>query len=288
MNFREKLLGEKFLITAELLPPRGTDPGKLLRQAERLSPYVDAFNLPDNPGARLHTAPLGLAHVLQSYGFESIYQVTCRDRNRLALQADLLTAGVLGVWNVLALTGDHNLLGDHPGSKPVYDMDSIQLLRLLQNFNNGLDANERMLENSTRFCYGAVVNPSSVDINGQVCKLKRKIEYGVSFIQTQAVFDWHTFKFFKTLSKDISVKVLAGIIPLRSARMARWINSHIPGVSIPAEILRRLENASDPVLEGWRIVDETVSEIIPDCNGLHFMPLGDAEGLLEYLKSFSR
>lgn len=154
MPFEEDLRKKDFLITAELLPPRGTEVTELLKQAEELKPYVDAFILPDNPGAKLRAAPLGLVHILQSEGFETIYQVTCRDRNRLALQADLLAAGSLGIRNVLAVTGDHNLLGDHPASKPVYDLDYVQLLALVKNLNMGLDANERPLEQKTLFCYG--------------------------------------------------------------------------------------------------------------------------------------
>ena len=284
MTFAEELSRKNFLITAELIPPRGTDVTKLSQQAEELAPFVDAFNLPDNPGACLHTAPIGLANVLQSQGFEIIYQVTCRDRNRLALQADLLTAGLLGIRNVLVVTGDHNLLGDHPTSKPVYDLDSVQLLALLKNLNLGLDANRRLLDNRTSFCYGAVVNPALEGLETQIWKLKRKAETGISFIQTQAVFDSDSFKQLRKAAMEIPVKLLAGILPLRSARMANWINQHVAGVTVPPNIIRRLEAAKDPVLEGWRIVEETVDAIKADSDGLHFMPLGDSQGLVEYLK----
>ncbi|WP_291300822.1 methylenetetrahydrofolate reductase [Desulfosporosinus sp. BICA1-9] len=140
MPFEEDLRKKDFLITAELLPPRGTEVTELLKQAEELKPYVDAFILPDNPGAKLRAAPLGLVHILQSEGFE-----TLPGSKQTCLQADLLAAGSLGIRNVLAVTGDHNLLGDHPASKPVYDLDSVQLLALVKNLNMGLDANERPL-----------------------------------------------------------------------------------------------------------------------------------------------
>lgn len=285
MSFNEDLHRKDFLITAELIPPRGIEVIKLLQQAAELKPYIDAFNIPDNPGARLRAAPLGLAHILQSEGFETIYQVTCRDRNRLALQADLLAAGILGIRNVLIVTGDHSLLGDHPASKPVYDLDSVQLLMLVKNLNQGLDANGRPLEHETLFCYGAVVNPSHDGVEAQIWKLKRKVETGISFIQTQAVFNHNSFKFLMEAVKDIPVKILAGILPLRSARMARWVNQYVAGVNIPSHLIDRLEIAKDPIMEGWRIVDETVDAIKEVSDGLHFMPLGDSHGLTEYLKS---
>lgn len=285
MPFAEELSKKSFLITAELIPPRGTDATKLSQQAEELAPFVDAINLPDNPGARLHAAPIGLAHVLQSQGYETIYQVTCRDRNRLALQADLLAAGLLGIRNVLVVTGDHNLLGDHPTSKPVYDLDSVQLLALLKNLNMGLDAHNRLLDNKTTFCYGGVVNPALEGLEAQIWKLKRKVETGISFIQTQAVFDPESFQQFRRAAKEIPVKILAGILPLRSARMGYWINEHVAGVSIPPNIIRRLETAKNPALEGWRILEETVNAIKPMTDGLHFMPLGDSHGLALFLKS---
>ncbi|WP_206808914.1 methylenetetrahydrofolate reductase [Paradesulfitobacterium ferrireducens] len=285
MPFIEELNRKDFLRTVELVPPRGTDVTGLLRQAEKLAPFVDAFNLPDNPGARLHAAPIGIAFVLQSQGFESIYQVTCRDRNRLALQADLLAAGTLGIRNVLVVTGDHNLLGDHPTSKPVYDLDSVQLLTIIKNLNKGLDANGQSLDQKTIFCYGAVVNPSFDNLKSQLEKLKLKVEAGISFVQTQAVFDYDAFKLFMENVKQIPVKVLAGILPLRSARMASWINRHVAGVSVPAHIIRRLETAKDPVGEGWRIVEETIDAVKEVSDGLHFMSLGDSHGLTEYLKS---
>ena len=285
MPFHEDLQKKDFLITAELVPPRGTEIKKLLQQAEDLESFVDAFNLPDNPGARLRAAPIGIAHVLQSQGFETIYQVTCRDRNRLALQADLLAAGSLGIRNVLVVTGDHNLLGDHPASKPVYDLDSVQLLALVKNLNMGLDANGRPLDQETLFCYGAVVNPSFDGLEAQIWKLRHKAETGISFVQTQAVFDHDSFKLFMEAAKDIPVKILAGILPLRSARMACWINQYVAGISIPATIIRRLETAKDPVLEGWRIVEETIDAVKEVSDGLHFMPLGDSHGLVQYLKS---
>ncbi|MHB1652984.1 MAG: methylenetetrahydrofolate reductase [Desulfitobacteriaceae bacterium] len=285
MSFAEDISRKDFLITAELVPPRGTDVAKILQQAEELEPFTDAFNLPDNPGARLRAAPLGLAHILQSQGLETIYQVACRDRNRLALQADLLAAGILGIRNILVVTGDHNLLGDHPASKPVYDLDSVQLLALMQKLNKGLDANGRPLDNETLFCYGAVVNPSLNELEAQIWKLKRKAETGISFIQTQAVFDPNSFKLLIESVKGIPVKILAGILPLRSARMAHWVNQYVPGVSIPPNIIRRLETAKNPVLEGWSIVEETIYAIKEVSDGLHFMPLGDSHGLAEYLKS---
>lgn len=287
MSFAEDLAQENFLITAELIPPRGTDFEYLLLQADELWPFVNAFNLPDNPGARLHAAPLGLAHRLQARGFECIYQVACRDRNRIALQADLLAAHILGIRNVLVVTGDHTILGDHPASKPVYDLDSVQLLALLNKLNRGFDANDRPLTDRTEFCYGAVVNPVLDGLDAQIWKLRRKVESGTSFVQTQAVFDPEAFRLLMESIKDIPVKVLAGILPLRSARMARWVNHNVPGISIPLTFINRLETAQDPVLEGWRITEEIVVAIKEICDGLHFMPLGDSHGLAQFLKFFT-
>lgn len=285
MPFAEELSHKNFLLTAELIPPRGTQITRLSQQAEALAPFVDALNLPDNPGARLRAAPVGLAHILQSQGYEIICQITCRDRNRLALQADLLTAALLGIRNLLVMTGDHNLLGDHPNSKPVYDLDSVQLLALINNLNMGLDANHTLLDNKTSFCYGAVVNPAPEGLGKQIWKLKHKVGTGISFVQTQAVFDPDSFKEFRQATQEIPVKILAGILPLRSARMAHWINMHVAGVTVPPNIIRRLEIARNPALEGWRIVEEIANAIGSHSDGLHFMPLGDSIGLASYLKS---
>lgn len=287
MSFAEDLVREDFLITAELIPPRGTDFKQLLLQADELRPFVNAFNLPDNPGARLHAAPLGLAHILQVRGFETIYQISCRDRNRLALQADLLAAGILGIRNVLVVTGDHTMLGDHPASKAVYDLDSVQLLALLHKLNQGFDANDRPLTDMTEFCYGAVVNSAFDGLEAQIWKLQRKVESGISFVQTQAVFEPEAFRLLMETVKGIPVKILAGIMPLRSARMARWVNRCVPGVSIPPTLINRLETAKDPVLEGWRITQEIVDAIKETSNGLHFMPLGDSHGLAQFLESLT-
>ncbi|MDI6880132.1 MAG: methylenetetrahydrofolate reductase [Desulfitobacteriaceae bacterium] len=283
MTLVESLQTKKFLITVELVPPKGPSVDNILTQAVALSSGVDAFNIPDNPGGNLHASPLGVAHRLQEKGIESIYQITCRDRNRLGLLSDLLAAATLDIHNVLVVSGDHPVFGDHPEAKPVYDLDSVHLLQLLAQLNRGYLDNGRPLNGRTNFCYGAVANPNDGTQNMQVWKVRSKVAQGCSFIQTQAVFDVEAFKNFRQEISDLPVKVLAGVLPLRSSKMAHWLNARVPGIKIPEPIVARLEKSKNPAQEGWKIAEEIVGEIRGMCDGIHLMPLGNVDQAQRFL-----
>ena len=284
MNFAQKLKSGKFVITAEISPPKGPDMSGVLKDAVLLRDLVDAVNVTDNQRAMMRMAPVALSHKLWEMGIEPIMHVTCRDRNRLALQSDLLAAQAMGVSNILAMSGDYPTMGDQSGTKPVYDLDSVQLLQLIEKMNNGMDFQDGTIDSQTSFIAGAVANPGSRPLDVQLIKLNKKVEAGASFIQTQAVFDVGAFMEFMDAIKYLKIPVITGIIPLRSARSARFMNEKIPGVRISEEIIKRMELASDPTAEGLIIAAETIQQIRPVCQGVHIMPIGGHENTRHLLE----
>ncbi len=272
-NFREKLNSSKFLVTAEISPPKGTNVSAPLEDASQLKGLVDALNVTDNQCSIMHMSSLAFSKLLLDEGHEVIMQLTCRDRNRIALQSDLLGAYALGLRNVCVMTGDFPSCGDHPGSKPVYDLDSVQLLELVRKLDKGTDLAGNKLDEGTCFCMGAVsgINPQEVL---QLIKLEKKVSCGADFIQTQAVYDMGMFEDFVESTAHLDVPILAGLIPLKSLRMAEYMNEHISGIHVPEETLSRLKTASDPVEEGFSIASGTIKELTKLCRGVHIMPIG--------------
>ncbi|WP_338103329.1 methylenetetrahydrofolate reductase [Methanolapillus millepedarum] len=273
-KFHEKLLSDKFLITGEVSPPKGTDVSAPLKNAERIHTFADAINVTDNQCATLHMSSLAFSRLLieQKYG-EPIMQMTCRDRNRIGLQADLLGASALGISNLLIMSGDHPATGDHPKAKAVYDLDSVQLLKTIGQMKNGTDMSGNPLNQSPSFCVGVV---SNADPNErlQLMKLEKKLLFDVDFIQTQAVFDLEKFKEFLEKINVYDIPIIAGVIPIRSVKMADYMNDHIPGISIPPEIRERIECAENPESEGILIASELIFELKSICRGVHMMPVG--------------
>ncbi len=272
-NFREKLNSSKFLVTAEISPPKGTNVAAPLEDASQLKGLADALNVTDNQCSIMHMSSLAFSKLLLDEGHEVIMQLTCRDRNRIGLQSDLLGAYALGLRNVCVMTGDFPSCGDHPGSKPVYDLDSVQLLELVRKLDKGIDLAGNRLDGGTSFCMGAVsgINPQEVL---QLIKLEKKVSCGADFIQTQAVYDVGMFEEFVESTAHLEVPILAGLIPLKSLRMADYMNEHISGIHVPEEILSRLKTASDPADEGFSIASETIKELTKLCRGVHIMPIG--------------
>ncbi|AKB25825.1 5,10-methylenetetrahydrofolate reductase [Methanosarcina sp. MTP4] len=272
-NFREKLNSSKFLVTAEISPPKGTNVAAPLEDASQLKGLADALNVTDNQCSIMHMSSLAFSKLLLDEGHEVIMQLTCRDRNRIGLQSDLLGAYALGLRNVCVMTGDFPSCGDHPGSKPVYDLDSVQLLELVRKLDKGIDLAGNRLDGGTSFCMGAVsgINPQEVL---QLIKLEKKVSCGADFIQTQAVYDVGMFEEFVESTAHLEVPILAGLIPLKSLRMAEYMNEHISGIHVPEEILSRLKTASDPADEGFSIASETIKELTKLCRGVHIMPIG--------------
>ena len=274
MKLTELFKAGKFVITSEVGPPKGTDVKEMLENAELLKPRVDALNITDQQSSVMRLGSLVCAHLLKERGIEPIYQLTCRDRNRIALQSDLLSAWVLGVENVLCLTGDHVSLGDHPEAKPVFDLDSVSLLATAKRLIEGYDLAGNELEGKPDFCLGAVVTPGAEPLELQLIKMEKKVQAGAEFFQTQAVFEPEKFAEFMDQAKALNVPVIAGIILLKSAKMARFMNENIAGVYVPEHLIAEMEEAEDRVKKGIEIAARIIREIKGLCQGVHIMPLG--------------
>jgi len=275
MTFKEKLQAGKFLVTSEVGPAKGIQTEKLLEDAELIRDRVDAINVTDLQSSVMRLGSLAVSFLLKQKGFEPIYQLTCRDRNRLALQSDLLSAATLGIENVLILTGDHPALGDHPEAKPVFDLDSVQLLRVAKRMQEGLDMKGNKLEGKApKFCLGAVVNPGSDPLEPQIMKMEKKVAAGAEFFQTQAVYDIRTFENFLSKIKHIKVPVMAGIVLLKSAGMARYMNKNVAGVFVPDNLIKEMEETKDKTATSIEVASRLIKGLKPMCRGIHIMPIG--------------
>lgn len=272
-TFYDTLRSDRFIITTEVSPPKGVDASAMLADAARLRGWVDAINITDNQRAVMRMSPLAAGKLLLDEDHEVIMQLTCRDRNRLALQSDLLGAAAMGIRNVCVMSGDHTTKGDHPGAKPVYDLDSIQLLAMIRNMEKGYDLAGNELEDAPEFVVGAVSNTDPTQPM-QLLKFKKKVRMGAQFIQTQAVYDVEQFAEFMDMVEELEVPVIAGIIPLRSANMARFMNENIPGIRVGDDLIHRMDDGDDPVQEGLRIAAETITKLRSMCRGVHLMPIG--------------
>ena len=272
-NFREKLNSRKFLVTAEVSPPKGTRFSASLEDASQLKGIADALNVTDNQCSIMHMSSLAFSKLLLDEGHEPIMQLTCRDRNRIGLQSDLLGAYALGIRNICLMTGDYPTCGDHPGSKPVYDVDSVQLIELVRKLDTGVDFAGNKLDGGTSFCAGAVsgIDPEKTM---QLIKLQKKVKCGADFIQTQAVYDIGMFEEFIDAVNYLEVPVIAGLIPLKSLGMAEFMNKNISGIHVPEEIMLRMKDASSPMEEGLLIASETIKELTKLSRGIHVMPIG--------------
>ncbi len=277
MSLRSLLEAGKFAVTAEVGPLKGTSTTEIEEAAELLQGKVDAVNVTDQQSAVMRVGSLAICHMLKDKGLDPVFQMTCRDRNRLAMQSDLLSAAVLGIENVLALTGDLPSLGDHPEAKPVYDLDSVQLLWVIQRLSEGYDMAGNELEGKPSFFPGAVVNPGAdteASFELQIMKMEKKIAAGARFFQTQAIFDVDTLASFMERVKGFGVPILAGIIPLKSAGMARFMNKNIAGINVPEELISQMAQAEDKAQSGIEIAARTINELKDMCQGVHIMAMG--------------
>ena len=267
----------KFVVTSEVGPPKGIEIEEVIDESELLRGKVDAFNVTDLQSSVMRLGSLATCHLLKERGMEPIFQLTCRDRNRLALQSDILSASVLGVENLLILTGDHPKLGDHPGAKPVFDLDSVQLLSAAKGLmgNNDMEGNQ-LKGKAPEFCMGAVVNPGADPVELQIIKMEKKVKAGAQFFQTQAVFEVNKLASFIEKVKHLEIPVMAGIVFLKSARMAQFMNENVAGVYVPDEIINEMaevnkENRAEKSIE---IAARLVKELKNLCQGVHLMALG--------------
>ena len=283
LTFGEKLNSNKFIVTAEITPPKGVDTSAAIADAQILKGLVDAVNITDDQRAVMRLCPMALGKLLLDEGHEVIMQMTCRDRNRLAIQSDILGAAALGIKNICLMSGDHTTNGDHPGAKPVYDLDSVQLLSMVQKMKNGFDFSGNELEGVPELIVGAVSNTDSSQPM-QIIKLEKKVSMGAQFIQTQAVYNIGQFEEFTRSVVHLDVPIIAGVIPLRSANAARFMNENIPGINVNDEIIARMERADDPIHEGLMICAETIDQLKKTCRGVHLMPIGQHSNMPKLLE----
>ena len=275
MTFKEKVKSGKFLVTSEIGPPKGIETKIILEDAELIRGRVDAINVTDLQSSVMRLGSLVVCALLKQKGFEPIFQVTCRDRNRLALQSDILSAAALGIENLLILTGDHTTLGDHPEAKPVFDLDSVQLLQVVRQLQAGTDMKGNKLEGTPpKFCVGAAVNPGADPLEPQIIKMEKKIEAGAEFFQTQAVYDVKVFENFLSKIKHLKTTILTGIVLLKSAGMAKYMNKNVAGVFVPDNLIKEMEETKDKVATSVAIAARLIKELKPMCQGIHIMPIG--------------
>lgn len=273
-NLSEALKSGKFVVTAEIGPPKGVDIEEMLEDAELLGGRVDAINVTDQQSSVMRLGSLATCRLLQERGLEPVFQMTCRDRNRIALQSDLLSASVLGIEDVLCLTGDHVSLGDHPDAKPVFDLDSVSLLETATLLQQGRDLVGKELKGSPRFFLGAVVTPGANPIEPQIIKMEKKVKAGAQFFQTQAVYQPEEFERFMQQIKHLKVPVLLGIVLLKSAGMARFMNKNVAGVHVPDTLVEEMDQAENKRQQSTEIAARLIKDMKPLCQGVHIMAIG--------------
>ncbi len=278
MSFRDVLNSGEFAITAEIGPPKGTDIQEMLHHIKLLKGKIHAANVTDNQSAVMRICSMAVCKIVLDHGLEPILQMTCRDRNRIGLQSDLLGAHILGLRNVLCMTGDYVSAGDHKEAKPVYDVESVQLLKIVDNLNNGKDMAGNELKGSTEFYMGAVVTPEADPIEPQLIKFEKKVNAGAKFFQTQAIYDIERFKDFMKFARNFPVKILAGIVVLKSAGMASFMNKNVPGIRVPKDLIEELKAAGkEKALDtGLNIAARHIKQLKEEkiCDGVHIMAIG--------------
>ncbi len=283
MRLREALESGTFALTAEIGPPKGVDTAEMLEVAELIAPRVHSLNVTDNQSAVMRMSSLAGCALLKQHGIEPVLQMTCRDRNRIALQADLLGSAALGVDTVLALTGDHTTLGDHPQAKPVFDLESVQLLEVIRMLNAGTDMAGKPLAGTPDFYAGAVVTPEADPIEPQMHKFRKKVRAGAKFFQTQAVYDAERFKVFAEDARVTGARIMAGVLLLRSAGMARFMNANIAGVFVPEHLIERLAASDKQAATGIEIAAEFIDAVKDHCDGVHVMAVGAERKVVDIL-----
>ncbi|QDL08763.1 methylenetetrahydrofolate reductase [Brasilonema octagenarum UFV-E1] len=272
-SFRTAAKTGKFLITAEVTPPKGGNPEHMIQMAATLKGRVHAVNITDGSRAVLRMCSLVASAILLQNGIEPICQIACRDRNRIAIQADLMGAHALGIYNILALTGDPVKAGDHPDAKGVFDLEGVRLLQLIHKLNQGIDCNEKPLSDGALDLFpGAAVDPQCASWSGLQSRFERKLAAGAQFFQSQLITDFERLeKFMDKIAAGCDKPILAGIFLLKSAKNAQFINRCVPGVNIPDHIIDRLAQAKDPLEEGMKIAAEQVQIARQLCQGVHMM-----------------
>jgi len=283
MKLTQAFKNKEFVITSEVGPVKGCarngQNAPFIAEAESIKPYVHAVNVTDNQSAVMRLGSMAASVLLKRAGIEPIYQLTCRDRNRIALQSDLLSACTLGIDNVLCLTGDHLKLGDHPTGKGVFDIDSVQLLDMARGLNQGHDMMGHDLTAASDLALGAVVNPNFQPLDLQLLKMEKKIAAGAEFFQTQAVYDLKLFEAFVRKVEGFGVPIQFGLVLLKSPKMGQFMNEHISGIKVPQGLIDEMAGvpAAGYKTKSVEIATRLLKEIAPMVQGIHFMPLGWSE-----------
>jgi 5,10-methylenetetrahydrofolate reductase len=280
-SFKEALNSGKFVVTCEVSPPKGTNIEKMCHNIDILKDIVDAINVTDHQSSVMRFPSLGGCLYVKEQGGEPILQMTCRDRNQLALQSDLLFAYVRGIKNVLCLTGDAVVIGDHKEAADVFELDSTQLLKTIRLLESGQDLGGNTLDGTVDFCAGAIVTPEAQPIEPQLIKFEKKIEAGAEFFQTQAIYDLNNFGKFMEYARQFPVKVQAGIVLLSSARMAKYMTENVPGIFVPQVLIDELASApkGEALNKGIEIAGRMIAALKRDsiCDGVHIMAIGKEE-----------
>ncbi|MEW6095129.1 MAG: methylenetetrahydrofolate reductase [bacterium] len=285
--FKEVLKSGEFVVTSEIGPPKGTNIEKMVEHIELLKDKVHGLNVTDNQSSVMRLSSLAACHIIKDHGGEPILQMTCRDRNRMALQSDLISAHVLGIHNVLCLTGDHISLGDHKGSKQVFDIDSVQLVVAIKTLMNGKDLGGNELDGAVEFCVGATATPEADRMEPQLLKFRKKVKAGAEFFQTQAVYNMDMLKKFMDYARQFEVKILAGILVLTSPGMAKYLNANVAGVTVPQELIDEMSDVEKDkrLQKGIEIAARQIRQIKEEniCPGVHIMAIGKEEIVPEIL-----
>ena len=278
MRITDRFSNGEFVVTAEVGPPKGFHVDELVAEAKEHLSGIAAVNVTDNQSSVMRLSSLGFCKALKDAGLDPIFQLTCRDRNRMALESDLLAAALFGIDNVLCLTGDHTKLGDHPGAKPVFDLDSVSLLHTVRELERGYDiGGNELVGEPPVFAKGAVVSPCSDSVDAQLAKMERKIMAGAEFFQTQAVFDSERFISFMEKAKQFGVPVQVGVIIPKNVGMVRYMSNNVAGIVVPDAVINELKADKEKTkagITGVEIAARIVRECKPYCQGVHIMALG--------------
>jgi 5,10-methylenetetrahydrofolate reductase len=287
-KFKRTLATKKFVITAEIGPPKGTNLDTFCKHVSILKDLVDGINVTDNQKSVMRYPSIGGCLLIKEAGGEPILQMTCRDRNRLALGSELLFASSKGIDNVLCLTGDSILLGDQPQAKQVFDLDSVQLIQMVREFESGNDFGGNALDGSMTFCVGASVTPESDPVEPQLLKFEKKINAGAEFFQTQAIYELDNLKRFMDYARRFPVKILAGIVLLTSPRMANYMNNDVPGIFVPRALIDEMERVSkgEWLKKGIEIAVRIIRTIMEEeiCDGIHIMAINKEEVIPDIIR----